>query len=787
MTSRMVGSVLTLVILLFSVVDGAAQTYTQMQWGMNKGVTPYAFGANINGTWRNLGTVSAAGVWAIPSSNIGGLGTAATYNIGTSGANVPLLNGVNSWSGTQTFNGSLTVQGTANASASNLLSVTGVSSPYAFGATVGGSFRTLGTVTSAGAWDIPSSNVSVTWPSTSAYPLDKFLVGTLNVKQFGAKGDVNPLNSLAYIAGDTLVCDQVYTGFTSADVGKIFHAERAGASGVLLNTTIASYVSPSCVRLSVAPSISTPNTSTAYSSTSTNNVQAGSRTFTVSAGLPFVANQTVTAYCGTVASNTNRAWGKVTSYSSTTLVIDVTNTTTYLTPSCSSWEIVILPGSGLYGTDDCTPLSAAALAGASNGVTLFFPRDTGDYFTSCTIAFAPSQSRQNVLLNQFGVNYDNLYAPGVTFKISSPAKAKIIASSAAANPVVNFTYAANVPPGTGNNPSNWEMEIDGLGVDGRNLVGNCANFDSMREAHIHDASVSNCYEGLKFSGVYGGIRLYRNGFFGNTFGLTGPAQGDCIVEANSFWPYSALTGSSNVFAIFFPRMGGNCKISNNTFASNYAYPFSRQTAVYDIWVEGNASAPGETQRDFIVRGNEFMGPTAAFYCNGSSSTMNSFRIIVDANHNIPSDTGEFIGRFGDIHYCDDVTFSNNDVGMQENAISTSIAYTIYNSKRWAVTGGTIANNYATAILAQDSPDGFIGAGLRISDTGKFATATPIIDLVNADNTLINGVRAVQSDAAYGLTFVKCDAASTGVGSNGNLFTTPGVAVKYDCVSNTTVN
>lgn len=66
----MVGSVLTLVILLFSAAGGAAQTYTQMQWGVNKGTTPYQFGANINGTWSNLGTVSSAGVWSIPSSNI---------------------------------------------------------------------------------------------------------------------------------------------------------------------------------------------------------------------------------------------------------------------------------------------------------------------------------------------------------------------------------------------------------------------------------------------------------------------------------------------------------------------------------------------------------------------------------------------------------------------------------------------------------------------------------------------------------------------------------------------
>lgn len=51
--------------LLWSCSHASAQ-YTQMQWGMNKTVTPYDFGANINGTWSNLGTVSSGGAWQIP-------------------------------------------------------------------------------------------------------------------------------------------------------------------------------------------------------------------------------------------------------------------------------------------------------------------------------------------------------------------------------------------------------------------------------------------------------------------------------------------------------------------------------------------------------------------------------------------------------------------------------------------------------------------------------------------------------------------------------------------------
>ncbi len=70
MMNRMVGSVLTLMMLLFSAEAAVAQTYTQMQWGMNKGVIPYQFGANINGSWTNLGTVSPSGVWQIPNTSI---------------------------------------------------------------------------------------------------------------------------------------------------------------------------------------------------------------------------------------------------------------------------------------------------------------------------------------------------------------------------------------------------------------------------------------------------------------------------------------------------------------------------------------------------------------------------------------------------------------------------------------------------------------------------------------------------------------------------------------------
>lgn len=102
--------ILAALFVIFSMVSANAQTaYSTLPWGLNKATTPYQFGANIGGTWYNLGTVSSGGAWVIPNTNISGLGTASTQNTGTSGANVPLLNGINTWSGAQNFSAGATI------------------------------------------------------------------------------------------------------------------------------------------------------------------------------------------------------------------------------------------------------------------------------------------------------------------------------------------------------------------------------------------------------------------------------------------------------------------------------------------------------------------------------------------------------------------------------------------------------------------------------------------------------------------------------------------------------
>lgn len=58
-------------ILLFIANAASAQTYSVMQWGIDKSASPYKFGSNISGTWRDLGTLSSTGVWTLTPSASG--------------------------------------------------------------------------------------------------------------------------------------------------------------------------------------------------------------------------------------------------------------------------------------------------------------------------------------------------------------------------------------------------------------------------------------------------------------------------------------------------------------------------------------------------------------------------------------------------------------------------------------------------------------------------------------------------------------------------------------------
>lgn len=90
-----------------------------------------------------------------------------------------------------------------------------------------------------------------------------------------------------------------------------------------------------------------------YTATSTSSVAigTGTKTFTVAAGKAFKAGQTIRV-ASTVSPTTKYMTGTVTSYASTTLVVNVTDS--LATDTLTAWTITVSVG-GQGGADDVTP------------------------------------------------------------------------------------------------------------------------------------------------------------------------------------------------------------------------------------------------------------------------------------------------------------------------------------------------------------------------------------------------------------------------------------------------
>lgn len=260
MTSRMVGSVLTLVILLFSVVGGAAQTYTQMQWGVNKGVTPYAFGANINGTWRDLGTVSAAGAFGLSVSSITSAQTGVYSNTQANLYNKFLLNGVDpvalyntGWAGnhqTDALSAGAVVPAGSTVLQTNAVSGYVVSqrvkpepSPGVFGGDVAGFFYALANASNANMFAVnPVASDSLTGAYTNVKLQSEFDYNVSHsstiVTGLTLIGNyvVQPNSAVGFSCG-MLQPDKFWTGCFFSGDGDAFQGAYFGAAGPYTGAT----------------------------------------------------------------------------------------------------------------------------------------------------------------------------------------------------------------------------------------------------------------------------------------------------------------------------------------------------------------------------------------------------------------------------------------------------------------------------------------------------------------------------------------------------------------------
>jgi hypothetical protein len=143
---------------------------------------------NPNGPSTNLDTAAFAGgdctsaaaslALTCTKTNGSAFGTAATQNTGTSGATVPLLNGINTWSGAQTLNAGETLTNAANAYTLTSTGLSLTSGTTGFGRDI------TGTVNDSSAVDgiIDFANVTCTLCTATSYLVDWQVGGTSQFK-----------------------------------------------------------------------------------------------------------------------------------------------------------------------------------------------------------------------------------------------------------------------------------------------------------------------------------------------------------------------------------------------------------------------------------------------------------------------------------------------------------------------------------------------------------------------------------------------------------------------------
>jgi hypothetical protein len=202
---------------LYLAIAATAASATQLATGRTIGITGDLTWTSpaFNGT----GNVTAAGTLATVNSNVGTygsttavpiitvnakglitavstatLGSAATRNTGTSGATIPLLDGVNTWSGNQTYSADVTVNGN--------LSVMGTT--FTVNATNIEVADAIITVAKNNTGAIPHSGIKIERGAADAFfvwdeSTDRFVVGTSS-DDLGTSPTKVPMEALSYVS-----------------------------------------------------------------------------------------------------------------------------------------------------------------------------------------------------------------------------------------------------------------------------------------------------------------------------------------------------------------------------------------------------------------------------------------------------------------------------------------------------------------------------------------------------------------------------------------------------------
>lgn len=574
--------------------------------------------------------------------------------------------------------------------------------------------------------------------------------GFFDVKKapFNATGDGQRIYGATIAQNSKALTCALYdgwSGFTSADVGKTIMLSDVGLGFATQVNTIAAYVSPTQVTLT-DNALNTFASGAGISGTSTTSrsIGSGSKTFATQSSKSWVVGASLKfTSAGTPGV---LMYGRVTSYSGTSLVVDIVS---YVgTGTYTDWVIEGYSADVVYGTDDTEAMQLAALTATSVGGRLVIPQ--GIYLISEPVTFAIDQGlTNNIILGTFSDEYDYLRNLRKV-EVIGEGNAQIIAT-AAMDQMFLFTFSATVDPAT-NNPAPWSSELRNVALNGSDLAESCVKTDSMREMRIRDCTITNAENGIYFSGVYGGHTVENNKIMACLVCIL-DENGDHDIVSNSLAPYNAVIGST-AYAYF--TEGGFQGAGNTSFVKNTVQtvvgPHVGSTILYGFYVDGTVGA-SETFRDITVEDNEFQGLDSGVIVLGDTGGLNTLNVRILNNHVIVHANGVTNrGKIAQIQYVNNFVIAGNQVGDLGN-LTTAAGLVIDHCVLGVVSNNTFRNTNGTPI-ACDYVEAVTFIGNVFLNVGQSSTGNQCILLSHTSlRNIVVGNKAQQDSGTYAQSLV----------------------------------
>jgi hypothetical protein len=488
-----------------------------------------------------------------------------------------------------------------------------------------------------------------------------------NVKAYGAKGNLTRLTDGAMTAGSATLTNSTSAPYQTTDVGKLVAVTGAGASGVLLVTTIQAYVSSSQVTLAVSASTTVSGAVTYYGTDDS------------------AAFQTAINAAGAVGG------------------------------SVFAWGSFALGGNGTGVNGSLLPVNGVRIMGAGTGNTILYPFGTtsafyGTFSTGSPLTdfgadgFSIDGSCQGP---SFSVNITGLraqYCSHCTFK--DLVIQNCVATGLSTDYLTQGTTIHNVRSigngrlnqggGSGSGSSGIGIGTGQFPVEAF-VVSDCYAYGNGRYGIFVESETGNHSIGARVIGCYAEGN-YNHGF--GDSGCSGAVFEGCIAYNNHFSGFSVDTGTVSAIpgdnthfvgcysygnsqhGFAYTGLSSNSGNGNLSFTGCKAYLNS--SCGFNI-----APATGRILNGLSIQNCEAYQNGADGFLHAGPGTINNLRIVGSRF----SDNGQTSSSNDGIRLNASVTgFSIIDNRLYDDGTTKKQAYAIYVATGVTLTTGQIANN-----------------------------------------------------------------------------------------------